>query len=96
MAPVLVAVNVGTTPETGTLFTSFKVIVTVEGVTPSAVMFVVPVMVEVTAETAVGANTTVPPVTLTGVRSERVFVSAVVEARVQVAVPVESDDEQTP
>ena len=45
---------------------------------------------------APGVNVTVPPVTTTGVTIDKVFVSAVVEARVQFDTPVVLEVEQTP
>ena len=59
----------------------------VEVATPSAVTLPVPVMFELPATGAPGSKITVPSVLATGVRIESVFVSAVVEARVQVATP---------
>ena len=93
VVPVSVAANVGTTPATPTLLASFNVIVTVEVATPLAMIEVVPVIVELAAETAPGANTTVPPIVVTGVAMLKILVSAVVEARVQVETPEELEAE---
>jgi hypothetical protein len=86
-APVFVALKVGTIPPTAMCEASLSVIVIVEVELPSAVTGVVPVIEEFPATTAVGANTTVPPLIESGEVSESVLVSAVEEARVQVEVP---------
>lgn len=75
---------------------SLRVIVIVEVATPSARTGVVPVIVEVPATGVPAMNTTVPSAFTTGVAMERVFVSALREVRVQVAIPDESVAEQTP
>ena len=93
---VLVAANVGVIPPTATLLASFNVIVMVEVATPSAMTGPVPVMVECAEDTAPGANTTVPPVTLTGLVIESVLVSATVEASVQLETPLAALEEQVP
>ena len=94
--PVFVALKVGTIPPTATCAVSFSVIVTVEVETPSAVTGLLPVIDEFAATTAVGAKTTVPPVIERGEVKDRVFVSAVEEAKVQVDVPLAFDAEQAP
>ena len=68
----------------------------VEVVTPSAVIEVVPLMLEFAATAAVGANTTVPPVRATGVKRDKVLVSATVEDKWHVECPVASLDVQAP
>lgn len=96
VVPVSVAENVGVCPETGLLEISFSVMVTVEVATPSAMTGVVPVIDELAATAAAEVNTTVPPIFETGVKRERVFVSAVVELRVQVEIPERFVTEQSP
>ena len=91
-----VAEKVGVTPETGLLFASFNVIVIVDVAIPFAVTPLVPVIVELAATGTPAVNVTVPPVTATGVTSDKVFVSAVVEARVQFDTPVALEVEQAP
>lgn len=56
----------------------------------------VPVMVEVSAEGAPGLKITLPPTLLTGELKVRVFVSALVDVRVQVARPEALVLEQVP
>lgn len=73
---------------TGKFKLSFRVMVMVEVVVPSAVTGPVPVMVEFAATAEPVAKTTVPPVTATGVKRLRVFVWAVVEAREQIEIPL--------
>jgi hypothetical protein len=63
------------------------VIVTVEVAAPSAMTGVVPEIDELAATAAAEVNTTVPPIFETGVKRDRVFVSAVVELKVQVETP---------
>ena len=70
--------------------------VTVEVATPLAITGPVPTMLEFAATTGPGAKTTVPPVRLTGLVSESVLVSAVVEERVHVEIPLELLLEQAP
>ncbi len=94
--PVSVAVKVGTVPEIKLLLESFNVIVTVPDDTPSALTGPVPVIVQLAAEGVLALNTTVPPVTETGVKSCKVFVSAFVDFNVQVETPEALDEEQTP
>ncbi len=96
MVPVLVAPKVGVCPGTALLFTSRRVMVTVEVETPSAVTGPVPAMVDVVALGAAAVNTTVPPVTAVGEVSWRVFVSATREASVQLATPAAFDAEHVP
>ena len=95
VVPVSVAVKVGTVAETGFPYASFRVIVTVEVATPSAVL-AVPVMVEVVVEAAPPVKTTVPPVAVTGEEMESVLVSAWVDLSVQVEEPVALVAEQAP
>ena len=85
--PVSVALKVGTMPGTALLVASFKVMVTVEVATPLATTEPVPVMVELRATGADASNTTVPSAFDTGVAMLKVFVSAVLDARVQVDTP---------
>ena len=85
---VSVAPKVGTTALTGLLKASFKVMVTVEVAEPLADTGPVPVMLEFTATAAPAVKTTVPPALLIGVAIERVFVSALVAAKVQVETPL--------
>ena len=88
MLPVFVAVKVGTVPATGLLNASFSVIVTVENVDPSAGTGPVPRIDDPPAEIAPAVNMIFPPVTLTGVVIAKIFVSALVEVKVQVEDPV--------
>jgi hypothetical protein len=53
-------------------------------------------MVELRATAEPGVKTTEVPALTTGVRIVRTFVSALVEARVQVEIPEASDAEQAP
>lgn len=96
VVPVSVAEKVGVMPATGLLPASLSVITIVEVEAPSAVTGPVPVMVEFAATADPGVNTTVPPAFTTGVAIERVFVSALAEARVQVETPEASVAEQVP
>ena len=96
LEPVSVAPKVGTIPETALLAASLSVIVTVEVAVPSATTGVVPVIEELTATAEPGVKITVVPAFTTGVRIERTFDSALVEARVQVAIPEASVAEQVP
>ena len=91
-----VAPKVGVVPEMLLLLASFKVIVTVEVAAPSATTGPVPLILEFAIEAAPGVKTTVPSLFTTGVAMERVFVSATVEARVQVETPLAFELEQTP
>jgi hypothetical protein len=91
-----VAENVGVEPTTGLLEPSLRVIVTVEVATPSASTDEVPVMLEFATLAGAAVNVTVDPVKINGVRTERVLTSAMVEASVQVEVPVASLKPQTP
>lgn len=96
MAPVSVAEKVGTWPETGLLYTSFSVMVTVEEEDPLATTGPLPVMVEVEATTDPAVKLTVPPDLETGVAMESVFVSAAVDFKVQVEIPEALEEEQVP
>ena len=78
------------------MLASLKVIVTVEVEDPSAVTGLVPVMVELTATAAPAVKTTVPSAFTTGVAIESVFVSAVVDERVQIETPEAFVTEQAP
>lgn len=71
-------------------------IVIVDVAIPFAVIPLVPLIVELAATGTPALNVTVPPVTTTGVTIDKVFVSAVVEARVQFDTPVALEVEQTP
>ena len=68
----------------------------VEVEVPSAVMDVVPVIVEFTATGDPVWKRTVPPALTTGVAIEMVLVSAVVEARVHSETPVASEAGHVP
>ena len=94
--PVSVAEKVGTTPELALLFTSFRVIVTVDVAVPSALTGPEAVIVEVAADAPAELKTTVPPVRTTGVASESVLVSAWVDLSVQVEIPEVLELEQVP
>ena len=61
---------------------------------PLATTGLEPVMVELRATATPAVNTTVPSAFETGVAIERVFVSAVEEARVQVEIPEALEIEQ--
>ncbi len=90
------ALKVGVSPETGLLFASFKVIVTVDVSTPSAMTGPEPVMVEVAATAPPGVKVTVPSALMKGVAIERVFTSAVSEASVHVETPEAFEAEHVP
>jgi hypothetical protein len=94
--PASVAEKVGVWAETGLLFASFKVTVTVEVAIPLAMTGPVPVMVEFAATAAPAVKITVPPALETGVTIERVLVSAIREVKVQVACPEEFETEHDP
>ena len=70
--------------------------VIVDSEMPSGFVGPVPVMVEFAATGVPAEKTTVPPALETGAVMERVLVSAFREARVQVATPAVSVDEQAP
>jgi hypothetical protein len=89
-------VKVGTIPTTALLAESLSVIVTVDVATPSATTGPVPVMLEFAATAAPDWKTTVPSDFVTGVTIERVLVSAVVDARVQVETPAVVLEEHVP
>jgi hypothetical protein len=76
VVPASVAEKVGVCPETLLLLASFKVIVTVEVVTPSATTGPVPVIVEFAATAAPAVKRTLPPAFTTGVTMESVLDSA--------------------
>jgi hypothetical protein len=82
-----VALKVGVCPAIGLLSASRRVIMTVEVSTPSARTGPVPIMLEFAGSAAPAVNTTVPPVLETGVKIERVFVSAIPDCIVQVETP---------
>lgn len=94
--PVSVAEKVGVWPATGLLLASRSVMVIVDESIPSAIFGLVPVIVEFAATAAPAMKMTVPPVTVTGERSCRVFVSAIVDLRVQVERPAALVTEQAP
>jgi len=92
----LVAENVGTVPGMVLLFTSLRVMVTVEVARPLATTGPVPVMLELAATAAPGVKTTVPSALLTGVTMLKVLDSAFVDVKVQVDTPEEFVLEQVP
>ena len=94
--PESVALNVGISPATGLFPASLSVMVIVDVSLPSEIVGEVPVIVEFAATATSEVKTTVPPVTVTGVKSISVFVSAIEDARVQVESPVASVNEQGP
>lgn len=94
--PVPLALKVGVLPLTGLLKASSKVTVTVEVATPSATTGLEPVIVDVATAAAPATNVTLPPTLITGDAIERVLISALVLASVQVALPVTSVTEQLP
>ncbi len=91
-----VASNVGVSPETGLLFASRRVIVTVEVAEPLAMIGEVPVMFELAATGVPAVNITVPSGLITGVAMARVFVSALREVIVQVETPEAFETEHDP
>ena len=93
---VPVAEKVGVCPETGLLFASFRVMVTVDVAEPSATTGVVPLMDELAATAPPEVKVTVPPVFEIGAVMFKVFTSATVEVMVQVAIPEASVAEQDP
>lgn len=92
----MVALKVGTWPATGLLFTSKSVMVTVDVATPLATIELVPLMRELAATAAPAVKVTLPSVFTTGVAMARAFISALVEANVQVEIPEASVTEQLP
>ena len=72
---------------TGLLLASLKVIVTVEVAVPFATTGLVPVIVELTATAEPAVKITVPSALTTGVAMDNIFVSALVEDKVQVDAP---------
>ena len=92
----MVALKVGVWPETGLLLESLKVIVTVEVAVPFATIGLVPVIVELTATADPAVKTTLPSAFTTGVATDNILVSAVVEAKVQVDTPDAFEAEQAP
>jgi hypothetical protein len=70
--------------------------VTVEVATPLATMELVPLMRELAATAAPAVKVTVPSVFTTGVAMARVFISALVEAKVHVETPEALETEQLP
>jgi hypothetical protein len=94
--PVFVAEKVGTSPTTGLLAISLRVMVTVELATPSATTGPVPTIDEFAAAAAPPVNVTVPSVFVTGVVMLRVLISALVDCKVHVEDPLESVDEHDP
>lgn len=89
LVPVFVAANVGVTPIAGLFPASRSVIVTVELAVPSAVIELVPVMLEFPATGALALKTTgvVTPVNPAGAVMESVFVSATVDLMTPVDCP---------
>ena len=87
MAPVFVAVKVGTVPDIGLLLRSKSVTVIVDEETPSALTAPVPVIVVVLAEALPAVKLTVPDENATGVKRLSVLVSALVDLRVHVETP---------
>ena len=87
VVPVFVAENVGVSPETGLLFTSLRLIVTVEVAEPLAITGPVPVIVEFAATGVPAVKMTVPSAFTTGVAIESVFVSALRDVIVHVDTP---------
>ena len=96
MLPVSVAEKAGVMPETGLLNASRRVIAIDEEAIPSAATGLVPVIVEVTTAGVPAVNVTEPPDFETGVSIERVFSSALVDARLQVESPFTSDGVHDP
>ena len=96
VVPVFVAEKVGVNPTTGLLKMSFKVMVTEEVATPLAITGPDPMMAEFAATAEPAVNTTEPPVFATGVKIERIFVSAFVDDNVQVETPEALELEQAP
>lgn len=94
--PVSVAEKDGVTPARGLLLASFRVMVMTEVAVPSAFTGDVPVMEEFATAAPPGINTTLPSDFETGAVIESNFVSAVVEATVQVEIPETSVAEQGP
>ena len=94
--PVLVALKVGVSPETGLLLASLSVIDTVEVDAPSATIGPVPCIVELIATAPPGVKVTVPSVFKTGVSIESVFTSALRELNVQIETPEVLEAEQVP
>jgi len=96
VVPVLVALKVGTTPETKLLFASLSVIVIVEVLESFAVTGPVPDIVEFPATEVPAVKVTVPPDLENGDVILRVLTSAYVDAKVHWETPPESDKEQVP
>jgi hypothetical protein len=96
VVPVSVAENVGTIPSTGLFPLSLRVIVIVDVAEPLAMTGPVPEISELTATGNPALNKTDPPDLETGVRIERVFVSAVKDFNEQVERPVLSEELHTP
>lgn len=91
-----VEVNVGTIPTTGALLESFKEIITFEVATLLAITGPVAVIDEFAATADPLWKITVPPDLEIGVSMLNVFVSGVVEARVQRDSPAEDELEHAP
>ena len=81
------AKNAGDCPETGFRFASLRVMVMVEVSVLLATTGPEPVIVEFAATATPAEKRTVPPDLTTGVAIDKVLVSAVREARVQVEIP---------
>jgi hypothetical protein len=91
-----VAVNVGKTETTGFPKTSLILIIIEEVETPSALTGVEPRIVEVALLGMPAVKRTVPSDLTTGVAIASVFVSALVELKVQVDTPEALDTEHAP
>ena len=89
-------VSIGVNPATGLLLISFKVMVTVDVAEPLAMTGPEPVIDEFAATAPPAMKSTVPSVLDTGVIIERVFVSDLKEAIVQVETPEASLNEHSP
>ena len=96
--PVPVEANVVAVPLTGLLFASRSVIVTVEVVDPFAVTPELgeAEIVEFAATAVPATKLTVPSAFVNGLEIERVFVSALVERKVQVETPEVLLEEHAP
>ncbi len=92
--PLPVAEKVGVTPLTGRRLASVKVIETIEEEVPLAIVGPVPEIVPLAALGSV--NKTSPPAKLMGVNKDKVFSSAWVDLRLQIATPTVFVVEQSP
>ena len=96
VVPESVAPKVGTSPETGLLLASLKVIVMEDVANPSAITGPEPVIDEFAATAPAEVKTTSEPVFTKGVEIDSVLVSAKCEARVQVEIPEAFEAEHVP